>query len=165
MGFTQKSKHAALRNRGPESSKTRHRGEEKKRTQKAHMKKPNEQQQSDLRDRGDQKYAHPQDTHKISKEESKLLQPTATTTYVCPPITSLRNSNSLTPRGQKKTATITKNNNAEQKNKLKNTTSKRSCPASEDIFLDLRKHTVHYTCTSSTRSKQRNAHQKIQCKT
>ena len=68
LGFTQKSKHAALRNRGPESSKTRHRGEEKKRTQKAHMKKPNEQQQSDLRDRGDQKYAHPQDTHQPSKK-------------------------------------------------------------------------------------------------
>ena len=67
MGFTQKSKHAALRNRGPESSKTRHRGEEKKRTQKAHMKKPNEQQQSDLRDRDDQKYAHPQDRHQPSK--------------------------------------------------------------------------------------------------
>jgi hypothetical protein len=29
LGFTQKSKHAAPRNRGPESSKTRHRGEEK----------------------------------------------------------------------------------------------------------------------------------------
>jgi hypothetical protein len=35
------------------------------------------------------------------KEKSKLLQPTATTTYACPPITSLRNSNSLTTMWQK----------------------------------------------------------------
>ena len=35
------------------------------------------------------------------KEKSKLLQPTATTTYACPPITSLRNSNSLTTTWQK----------------------------------------------------------------
>ena len=43
------------------------RKEKKKRTQKAHMKKSNEQQQSDLRDRDDQKYAHPQDRHQPSK--------------------------------------------------------------------------------------------------
>jgi hypothetical protein len=97
------------------------------------------------------------------KEKSKLLQPTATTTYACPPITSLRNSNSLTTMWQKTRQQQKEKqqeiNKAKQESNLKkkNTTSKRSCSASEDIFLDLRKHNVDYTCTSGTRSKQRNA--------
>ena len=60
-----------------------------------------------------------------------------------------------------KNKTATKGKTTTQnKKENKNTTSKRSCPASEDIFLDLRKHNVNYTRTSGTRSKQTNAHQK-----
>ena len=78
VASTQKSKDLSQAKQARRATKQRtwvkqnktQRKKKKKRTQKAHMKKSNEQQQSDLRDRGDQKYAHPQDRHQPFKTTS-----------------------------------------------------------------------------------------------